>query len=205
MTWKRPLLLYPYGPEKKSEQLYGGLAIINPIGLEVVATALRPVVEDLMLVDMRREKRKLADLIAEFRPDLVGVSLNWGRDEHTDALLRGLPQGVTLVIGGLYPTRESDEVVRDFPEMDILAVGYGEETLRELVEKGSPEGVAGLWYRNRPKAWPPDSRPDGQGLQAAEQFPLPLRERVAEGRVRGTVDRTASHPSPCPLPQGERE
>ena len=158
MTWKRPLLLYPYGPEKKSEQLYGGLAIINPIGLEVVATALRPVVEDLMLVDMRREKRKLADLVAEFRPDLVGVSLNWGRDEHTDALLRGLPRDLTLVIGGLYPTRESDEVVRDFPEMDILVIGYGEETLRELVEKGSPEGVAGLWYRHRAKAWPPDSR-----------------------------------------------
>ena len=38
MTWKRPLLIYPYGPDKKSEMLYGGLAIINPIGLEVVAS-----------------------------------------------------------------------------------------------------------------------------------------------------------------------
>jgi len=41
MTWKRPLLIYPYSPDKKSEQLYGGLAVINPIGLEVIATALR--------------------------------------------------------------------------------------------------------------------------------------------------------------------
>jgi radical SAM superfamily enzyme YgiQ (UPF0313 family) len=158
MTWERPLLIYPYGPAKKSEQLYGGLAIINPIGLEVVATAIRPLVEDLMLLDMRRETRPLADLVREFGPDLIGVSLNWGRDTDTDALIRRLPKDVTLVIGGLYPTREPDEVLRDFPELDILAIGYGEDTMRELIERGSPEGVAGLWYRRQAGAFPPDVR-----------------------------------------------
>jgi radical SAM superfamily enzyme YgiQ (UPF0313 family) len=158
MTWKRPLLIYPYSPDKKSERLYGGLAIINPIGLEVVATRLKPVVEDLLLVDMRVETEPLETLIRRFRPDMIAVSLMWGRDEFTDALLRSLPRDVTIVLGGLYATREADQIVRDFPEMDILAVGYGEDALRELVERGSPEGVAGLWYRKRPTAWPPDTR-----------------------------------------------
>ena len=147
MTWKRPLLIYPYGPDKKSEKLYGGLAIINPIGLEVVATALRPAVEDLMLVDMRLEKRPLGELIRRFRPDLIAVSLMWGRDAFVDRLIQALPRDVTLVIGGLYATREADEILRDFPEMDILGIGYGDETLRELIERGAPEGVSGLWYR----------------------------------------------------------
>ena len=163
MTWQRPLLIYPYSPTKKSEQLYGGLAIINPIGLEVVATAIRPLVEDLMLVDMRRETRPLADLIREFRPDLIGVSLNWGRDEYTDALIHGLPKDVTLVIGGLYATRESDNVLGAFPEMDILAIGYGEDAMRELIQRGTPEGVAGLWYRRQAGAFPPEARPDKTG------------------------------------------
>jgi len=158
MTWKRPLLIYPYSPDKKSERLYGGLAIINPIGLEVVATRLKPVVEDLLLVDMRLEQEPLEDLIRRFRPDMIAVSLMWGRDDFTDTLIRSLPRDVTLVLGGLYATREAEKTVRDFPEMDILAVGYGEDTLRELVERGSPEGVAGLWYRKRPTASPPDTR-----------------------------------------------
>jgi len=159
MTWKRPLLIYPYSPDKKSERLYGGLAIINPIGLEVVATRLKPVVEDLLLVDMRLEEEPLEDLIRRFRPDLVAVSLMWGRDDFTDTLIRSLPRDVTLVLGGLYATREAEEILRDFPEMDILCVGYGEDALREMVERGSPEGVAGLWYRKRPTAFPPAARP----------------------------------------------
>jgi radical SAM superfamily enzyme YgiQ (UPF0313 family) len=177
MTWKRPLLIYPYGPEKKSEQLYGGLAIINPIGLEVIATALKPVVEDLMLVDMRRETRPLEDLIREFRPDLLGVSLNWGRDAYTDRLIHTLPRDVTLLVGGLYATRESEEVLRDFPELDILAVGYGEDSVRDLVARGSPEGVAGLWYRRQSGAWPPAAH-DGLPAEGGDLVKNPRRAGV---------------------------
>ncbi len=158
MTWKRPLLLYPYGPEKRSEHLYGGLAIINPIGLEIVATAVRPVVEDLLLVDMRMEDRPLAEILRRFRPDLVAVSLMWGRDDYADRLIRGLPEGITLVMGGLYATRHPDEMLEAYPNLDILSLGYGDETMRRLLEAGSPEGLAGFWYRDRPTAYAPDGR-----------------------------------------------
>ena len=105
MTWKRPLLIYPYSPDKKSERLYGGLAIINPIGLEVVATRLKPVVEDLCMVDMRLETEPLETILQRFRPDMIAVSLMWGRDNFTDTLIRCLPRDVTIVLGGLYATR----------------------------------------------------------------------------------------------------
>ena len=175
MTWKRPLLIYPYGPDKKSEKLYGGLAIINPIGLEVVAKAIRPLVEDLMLVDMRLETEPLEKLIAGFRPDLIGVSLNWGRDEYTDALIHALPQETTLAIGGLHATRESDDVLREFPEMDILAVGYGEDSMRDLLERGTPEGVAGLWFRRQAGMYPPGDRRSGLPTMGGELAKNPRR------------------------------
>ncbi len=181
MSWSRPLLVYPYGPEKKSEKLYGGLAVINPIGLEVVATALRPVVRDLMLVDMRMETRPLADLVRSFRPDLVAVSLMWGRDEETDGLIRSLPDDVTVVLGGLYATRNAEEVLAALPGVDILVRGYGEDTLRELVERGRPEDVAGLWYRRRPTALPRAAR-DGHPARKppeAELVKNPRRSGVA--------------------------
>jgi radical SAM superfamily enzyme YgiQ (UPF0313 family) len=187
MTWKRPLLIYPYGPDKKSEKLYGGLAIINPIGLEVVATALRPAVQDLLLVDMRLEKRPLDELIRQFRPDLIAVSLMWGRDAFVDRLIHALPRDVTLVIGGLYATREADEILRDFPEMDILGIGYGDETLRELVERAGPEGVAGLWYRRQAGAWPPGAS-DGLPAEGGELVKNP--RRAARGIESLHIDRS---------------
>ena len=201
MTWKRPLLIYPYSPDKKSEKLYGGLAIINPIGLEVVATRLKPVVEDLLLVDMRLEQEPLDAIIRRFRPDMIAVSLMWGRDEFTDAILHSLPRDVTLVLGGLYATREADEIARDFPEMDILAIGYGEDALREMVERGSPEGVAGLWYRKRPTAWPPDTRAT---LSRCFITPSPLTGEGAGVRVNAAQQSHSPSPSPYPLPPFDR-
>ena len=178
MTWKRALLIYPYGPDKKGEKLYGGLAIINPIGLEVIAARLKPAVEELMLVDMRLEKEPLADIVRRFRPDLLGISLNWGRDEYVDELIHALPQDVTLAVGGLYATRESEDVLGEFPEIDILALGYGEDAMRELVEKGSPEGVTGLWFRKQSGAYPPGPQRDGLPTMGGPLIKNPLRHTV---------------------------
>ncbi len=179
MTWTRALLVYPYSPEKKSEQMYGGLAVINPIGLEVVASNLRPEVEALRLVDLRMEDEPLEAILRAFRPDLVLVSLMWGRDAYADAVLRGIPDDVTLLVGGLYATRHADEMLRDFPGIDLLCLGYGEETVKELVRRGRPEGVAGLWYRDRATARPPDARgADGGRAADPEVVKNPRRDEV---------------------------
>ncbi|NLX58868.1 MAG: radical SAM protein [Phycisphaerae bacterium] len=167
MTWKRVLCLYPYAPDKKSEQMYGGMAIINPIGLEVVATAAARHAE-VMVVDLRLETEPLDRLIADFRPDLIAVSINWGRDEYIDAVVRALPADTTLLVGGLHPTRYPDEYLDAYPQMDMLSFGYGEKTMAELLVAGSPENVPGLWYRQRPKAFPPQARavmPEATGAE----------------------------------------
>ncbi|NIA22022.1 MAG: radical SAM protein [Anaerolineaceae bacterium] len=162
MSWKRVLCLYPYAPDKKSEQLYGGMAIINPIGLEVVATAAARQAE-VMVVDLRLESEPLEKLIARFRPDLIAVSMNWGRDEHIDRTMAGLGSDATLMIGGIHPTRHPEEYLEAYPTLDLLAIGYGEKTIAELLAAGSPENVRGLWFRRRAKAWPPHSRSQVSG------------------------------------------
>jgi radical SAM superfamily enzyme YgiQ (UPF0313 family) len=158
MTWQRVLCLYPYAPDKKSEQLYGGAAFINPIGLEVVATAAARHA-DVMLVDLRVEKEPLKQLIDRFRPDMIVVSLNWGRDDHVDKVIASLPGSVSLMIGGIHPTHHPDAYLKAYPQVDMLALGYGEKTIAELLSHGSPEGVKGLWFRQRTTAWPPGASP----------------------------------------------
>ena len=188
MTWKRPLLLYPYSPAKKSEHLYGGLTIINPIGLEIVATAIRPMVEDLLLVDMRMEDRPLAELLEQFRPDMVAVSLMWGRDAYADDLIRGLPDDLTVVAGGLYATRHPDEMLEAYPNLDILSLGYGDETMQRLLEAGSPEGLAGFWYRDRPTAQAPDRRSTGARAPTSRDRKGTSRDHKGTSRDRKGAD-----------------
>jgi len=162
LSWKRVLCLYPYAPDKKSEQLYGGMAIINPIGLEVVATSAARQAE-VMVVDLRLETEPLERLVRQFRPDLIAVSINWGRDEYIDKVIAGLPADVTLLVGGIHPTRYPEEYLEAYPQMDLLAVGYGEQTISDLLAAGSPENVPGLWFRRRAKAYPPQSRDEAPG------------------------------------------
>ncbi len=157
MTWKRVLCLYPYSPTKKSEQIWGGVAVINPIGLEVVATAAARQAE-VLLVDLRLEKKPLGELITDFRPDLIAVSVNWGRDKEVDQVVASLPADTTLVMGGIAPTRSPEDYFAAYPALDMLVLGYGERAMSELLARGSPEGVKGGWYRRRPKSWPPSGR-----------------------------------------------
>jgi radical SAM superfamily enzyme YgiQ (UPF0313 family) len=159
MSWKRVLALYPYSPTKKSEQLYGGMAIINPIGLEVVATAASRHA-DVLVVDMRMERRPLADILAEYRPELIMVSMNWGRDEFVDGIMRSLPDEATILLGGIAPTQSPDAYFEAYPNLDMIALGYGEKIVEELLQHGSPVDVRGLVYRRRAKSVSPAVRAD---------------------------------------------
>ncbi len=162
MSWKRVLCLYPYSPDKKSEQLYGGMAFINPIGLEVVATAAARHAE-VMLVDLRLEKQPLDALLRAFRPDLIAVSINWGRDEYVDRVVHSLPREVTLLVGGIDPTLHPEAYFECYPELDHLVFGYGEQATGQLLACGRPDEIRGLWYRRRETSYPPSIRRSATG------------------------------------------
>lgn len=181
MSWQRVLCLYPYSPDKKSEQLYGGVAVINPIGLEVVATAAARRAE-VMLVDLRMERRPLRQLVAEFRPDLVAVSLNWGRDPEVDAVIRSLPEDATLLVGGIEPSQHPEEYFEAYERLDMLAFGYGERVIEDLLDRGTPDGVRSLWWRRQRTAYPPSAR-NGQVCDGT----------IARGENAHEVDVTAFH------------
>ncbi|MFH1551128.1 MAG: radical SAM protein [Planctomycetota bacterium] len=156
MKWKRVLFIYPYGREKKSEFLYNRVMMIPPLGLEVVATAVRDLVEDWMVVDLRVEEEPLEKIIADFRPDLIGISINWGLDKHVTGMIHslpgmleaaGLPRDTDIMAGGLFITRSPDEILNEFPEINTEVLGYGENIMRNILERGSPEGLDSVIYR----------------------------------------------------------
>jgi radical SAM superfamily enzyme YgiQ (UPF0313 family) len=129
-----------------------------------------------------RVRRVLEDVLASFRPELVGLS---AMTFQFDALLRVArflrrkDPTLKLAAGGYHVTLMAQELTNpadDLP-LDFLIRGEGEETFRELVEeleKPDPEFslIKGLNYRQG-SAW--RHNPD-RPLLNLESLPLPRRE-----------------------------
>ena len=78
--WKRSLFIYPY--KKISKLSYNGL--FPPLGLEYIATAVKGLVEELTIVDMRYEKEPLSKFLAGV--EVVGISINWPHQQSSVCL-----------------------------------------------------------------------------------------------------------------------
>lgn len=123
--------------------------------------------------------REIEKRIAEYHPDLVGVSCIYSSQfpnvlEVCRAAKRVSSEIVTI-IGGTHPTFLTRQSLR-YPEVDLVARGEGEWTLRELVrqsQKGrGPEGIAGLAYRRNGEVVMEADRPPAP----VDELPFPARE-----------------------------
>ncbi len=109
------------------------------------------------LLDLRVEKKRervLFDTIVRTRPDVIGLSLmNFERpflDRHLAAIRAAAPKAL-IVAGGAYPTGSTAEALREFPDLDLVVRGEGEETFLEVVRRHlagtDPRGEPGTAYR----------------------------------------------------------
>jgi radical SAM superfamily enzyme YgiQ (UPF0313 family) len=167
MPFKRVLLVKPSGRK--------GLSFafdLIPIGLEYIAAYIQDVVEQVHIVDMELDSRKFQECLDFYRPDLVGISLSATEHNETLCLAKAAKQkGAVTVVGGYHPTSVPD-LMLSYPQIDVVIRGEGEQTLRELVERGTPEDVLGCSYRKNGKLVHNKDRPRITDL---DSIPFPAR------------------------------
>lgn len=139
---RHALCLYPYREDLKRGRFH------PPLGLEIIARMLSPHYRETQVIDLRYESQVGTDFV---RPetDLVCLSANWDRDK---AFLReqvgSIPSEKFTILGGRHATEAPEEWLNEFPNIDILVRGDGEETVEEIC-KGVPlEKIAGISYRH---------------------------------------------------------
>jgi len=126
-----------------------------PLGILWLAAYLREKVPNIQVdvidatfyprpIDMIRER------IMAKRYDLIGVSVMTAmlRDAiEASRIARNAPGHPPILWGGPHPTVLPEHSL-SLDCVDMICLGEGEETIRELVERNvNPEGVAGLWYK----------------------------------------------------------
>ena len=103
------------------------------------------------IVDAKAEDlsiKKVIKRIRDFKPDLLGLTVPVTSAINSVMELAAVAKelGATIVLGGWHPTLDVKDTLDK--GADIVVRGEGEFTFRELVQKGSPVGVAGLSYKD---------------------------------------------------------
>jgi radical SAM superfamily enzyme YgiQ (UPF0313 family) len=167
VPFKRILLVKPSGRK--------GLSFafdLIPLGLEYIAASIQDIVDQVHIVDMELDQRSFQDCLDFYRPDIVGISLSATEHNETLRLAKvAKKNGVTTVVGGYHPTSVPD-LMLSYPQIDVVIRGEGEQTMRELVEQGTPEGVLGASYRQNNKIIHNENRPRIANL---DSIPFPAR------------------------------
>lgn len=148
-----------------------------PTGIAYVAAALQRAGHEVK-VHIREEQfykcdadwdaadAALLNLLREFHPDMVGMSVltPWVPETAWIAAQTKTICGTdTLTVaGGVHPTVLGREMLETIPELDVVVVGEGEQTVVDLAAGRSLPGIAGIIHRQngapvhatmRPPVW----------------------------------------------------
>jgi radical SAM superfamily enzyme YgiQ (UPF0313 family) len=147
MRFKKVLLVKP--DYKESHYEYVGL----PTGLGYISQALANNGIECRVADMRLEGSisKLRDIVASFKPDLIGTSMMSFRYKDHYALADALKSeagNCAIVAGGPHVSTFRERVLNECASIDYGVTLEGEDTVVELCKGGKPdEQIKGLIYR----------------------------------------------------------
>lgn len=142
----RIILIQPRRSEGKG---FRGISQVEPLGLEMIAGALREENHQVKILDLMSKKQILKNT-ASFKPDLCGISCSFTVDTHyTIELSKQIKESfpnIFLFIGGHHATSSPQDF--NSPYIDAVICGEGEETIKNLAacceEGGNLHEVKGL-------------------------------------------------------------
>ena len=128
-----------------------------PLGVTYVAAACEQAGCEVRIFDYivrRYTKEKLAAELDEFAPDVVGatsVTMNFkGAAAIIQDVKRHNPAIITMM-GGPHVSYDWANTLKNYPKIDLIVVGEGEETLRELLpviqDRAAWDTVKGIAFR----------------------------------------------------------
>ena len=124
--------------------------ITDCIGVCYLAAAVEHDVESLVMPDSFYNDGvfdSLRSLLKKSPIDLVAISSMTGAFNQAERLARiAKDAGKFVVMGGFHPTALPEEVLKH-SSVDVVVIGEGEETFRELVLNGPSRDVKGIAYR----------------------------------------------------------
>jgi len=179
----RILLINPFYPISETPS--------PPLGLAYLAAALETAGMEVRVLDLVVQpysEEMLARVLAEFRPRIVGATAVTMTVDAALAVLADVKRlwpGALTVVGGPHVTFCAEETLAACPELDVVAIGEGEDTVVDLgraVAAGAGlAGVRGIAYREEGGVRLTARR---RRIRDLDRLPLPARHLLPLGRYR---------------------
>jgi len=141
-------------------------AVLEKEGFEVQ-------VQDFLV--SKYSKEKMEAKIADFAPEIIGitsVTMNYPVASQIIKDCKEIDQNIITIIGGPHVSFMAEEVLREAPWIDIIAIGESENTMLEIVSGRRLKDVDGIAFREggnivrtKPRAW----------IENLDELPLPAR------------------------------
>jgi len=160
-----------------------------PLGLAYVAAACEAAGAEVRIFDFivsRYTPEKLAAALDSFRPDAVGstaVTMNFIQAVSILKDVKKHNRKIVTMMGGPHVSFDIENSLKIYPEIDLIVIGEGEETLSELVPAlTSPEEwekIQGIAFRKDGKVFATPQRPLIENL---DTIPTPARHLLPVSR-----------------------
>ena len=178
----RILLVNPYYPIDETPSPPLGLAFIAAV-LEKAGHAVRML--DFVVFPYSDEILKKA--LDDFSPDALGVTsvtMSFNSAIHVVCKAKQFNPSITTLMGGPHVTFSSEETLSQFPELDCIVLGEGDETVVEwaevLKDRSQWQNVKGLAFRGSAGVVKTGPRTPAD----VNSLPLPARHLIPLGRYR---------------------
>lgn len=153
-----------------------------PLGISYVAAAFEAAGAEVVIIDYivsQFTPEKLEARLQIFQPDAVGISsvtMNFPRAIEIISTVKKIDPSLITLMGGPHVTFDPANTLRKHPEIDLLILGEGEETIRELVpvlkKRSAWADVHGLAFMKDGRAM---ITPGREFIQDLETLPSPAR------------------------------
>jgi len=108
---------------------------------------------EINILDLRREQEPLTQLhnqLRRFQPEVIGISVLTMMFPEVQKLaqeIKRVSPDALLLAGGVHPSAMPEQMLND-TEFDVIVIGEGEQTLREILAGGDLSEIHGLLYRD---------------------------------------------------------
>ena len=172
--------------------------VLPPLGVSYIASVIRNEVEVRIMDAVAEGFYHEVDLdenflvygasyddilarIADYKPDIVGITCLFSSVfpvvRELCKRIKSLDPGILTITGGTYPAFMAEELLRSEPNLDMIALGEGEYTMRDLVralrsgsDLSSVDGLA--WKENGNVRLNPQTRL----IENLDSIPFPARD-----------------------------
>jgi len=161
-----------------------------PLGISYLAAVLEEAgfqVKVLDLVITPYQFDEFSELLMNFKPDIVGstaVTMTFNDAIKVIKDVKKIDPGIITVMGGPHVSFCAEETLNTFPELDLIVIGEGEETIVELSLEVEGDRdwskIKGLVYRSDTGVLFTGNRE----LLDVDQLPLPARHLIPMGRYK---------------------